>query len=322
MTSLIDLATRRHRRRARRASRRPAVIAPQSEAAAAPAVGGQLRHRSPSTASPAAAVHGRADGCRRFGARRPLRAPAASDTQFLKYDAASNTVTFRLVAGPFDFNGYTGGGGTLTVPPGSNNVINFEQNDGTPHSAEIGPGTGPVPNSGGDVAIPRAYTNKVVEGLPQGATDVMRFTAPDSGTYRIICGVPGHALSGMWIWYKIDPAAKAPASDRRRSSLTVTRRLSTWRFERLLASARWRNRPGVAAFARAATSSGVPAATTSPPRSPPSGPRSMIQSAVLMTSRLCSITTTLLPLSTSRCSTSSSRRTSSKCRPVVGSSRM
>jgi hypothetical protein len=68
-----------------------------------------------------------------------------------------------------------------------------------------------VPNSGGDPAIPRAYTNKVVEGLPQGANDVIRFTAPDSGSYRIICGVPGHALSGMWIWLKIDPAAKEPS---------------------------------------------------------------------------------------------------------------
>ena len=43
------------------------------------------------------------------------------------------------------------------------------------------------------------------------------------------------------------------------------------------------------------TCSGVPAATISPPFTPPSGPRSTIQSAVLMTSRLCSITTTLLP---------------------------
>ena len=137
-------------------------------------------------------------------------APAAADT-FLKYDAATNTVTFELVAGPFDFNGYTSGGATLTVPPGSNNVLNFVQNDGTPHSAEISSGTGPIPNSGGNPAIPRAYTNKVVEGLPQGATDVIKFTAPDSGLYRIICGVPGHALSGMWIWYKVDPAAKTPS---------------------------------------------------------------------------------------------------------------
>jgi sulfocyanin SoxE-like protein len=133
------------------------------------------------------------------------------DDQYLSFDSATNTVTFRLVAGPFAFNGFTSGGGTLTVPGGSTNVVNFEQADGTPHSAEIATGTGPIPNSGGEPAIPRAYTNKVVEGMVQGSTDVMRFTAPDSGTYRIICGVPGHALSGMWIWYKVDPSAKTPS---------------------------------------------------------------------------------------------------------------
>jgi hypothetical protein len=141
----------------------------------------------------------------------PNTAPAAADSEYVKWDPATKTVTFRLVAGPFDFNHFTNGGGTLTVPAGSTNVWNFLQDDGTPHSAEVASGTGSVPNSGGDPAIPRAYTNKVVEGLPQGATDVIRFTAPDTGSYRIICGVPGHALSGMWIWLKIDPAAKAPS---------------------------------------------------------------------------------------------------------------
>jgi plastocyanin len=134
-----------------------------------------------------------------------------ADSHWVAWDPATKTVTFRLVAGPFDWNGYTNGGATLTVPSGSTNVFNFEQNDGTPHSAEVGSGTGAVPNSGGDPAIPRAYTNKVVEGLPQGAKDVIRFTAPDTGTFRIICGVPGHALSGMWIWLKVDPAAKTPS---------------------------------------------------------------------------------------------------------------
>jgi plastocyanin len=134
-----------------------------------------------------------------------------ADSEYVKWDPAAKTVTFRLVAGPFEFNHFTNGGGTLTVPAGSTNVWNFLQNDGTPHSAEVASGTGPLPNSGGDPAIPRAYTNKVVEGMAQGETDVIRFTAPDTGSYRIICGVPGHALSGMWIWLKIDPAAKAPS---------------------------------------------------------------------------------------------------------------
>ena len=139
-------------------------------------------------------------------------APAdTADSQVVSFDAASNTVTFKLVAGPFDWNGFGNGEGTLTVPPKSNIVVNFLQDDGTPHSAEVASGEGPVPNSGGNPAIPRAYTNKVVEGLPQGATDVMRFSVPDSGKFRIICGVPGHATGGMWIWMVIDPSAKTPS---------------------------------------------------------------------------------------------------------------
>jgi plastocyanin len=136
---------------------------------------------------------------------------AAGSTQGLKYDAASNTVTFDLVAGPFNFNGFTSGGATLAVPPKANMVVNFANKDGTPHSAEVISGDGPIPNAAVDPAIPRAYTNKVLEGLPQEATDVMRFTVPESGSYRFFCGVPGHGLSGMWIWLKIDPAAKAPS---------------------------------------------------------------------------------------------------------------
>jgi hypothetical protein len=139
-------------------------------------------------------------------------APApAGQAQGLKYDAGSNTVTFELIAGPFNFNGFTNGGATLTVPAKANVVMNFINKDGTPHSAEVISGEGSIPNAAVDPAIPRAYTNKVLEGLPQEASDVMRFQVPESGTYRIFCGVPGHGLSGMWLWMKIDPAAKTPS---------------------------------------------------------------------------------------------------------------
>ena len=39
----------------------------------------------------------------------------------------------------------------------------------------------------------------------------MKFSVPESGKFRIICGVPGHAAGGMWIWMVIDPAAKTPS---------------------------------------------------------------------------------------------------------------
>jgi len=141
--------------------------------------------------------------------------PTAS--QWLKYDATTKTVTFALTAGvpggggPFNFNGYTSGTAALVVPAGSKVVITFVNQDGTPHSAVVIGGNGPLPNGDGDAAIPGAYSRDVTQGLAQGGKDVLRFTAPASGTYRIICGVPGHALSGMWIWLKIDPAAKAPS---------------------------------------------------------------------------------------------------------------
>ena len=137
--------------------------------------------------------------------------PEAAPDKWLSYDPATNTVTFELIAGPFTFNGYRSGEGTLVVPSKANMVINFVNKDGTPHSAEIISGEGPLPNAAVDPAIPRAYTNKVLEGLPQEASDVMRFPVPESGTYRIFCGVPGHGLSGMWIWMKVDPAAKTPS---------------------------------------------------------------------------------------------------------------
>jgi hypothetical protein len=130
--------------------------------------------------------------------------------EWLSYDAATNTVTFQLIAGPFTFNGYRDGGATLLVPSKARIVMNFVNKDGTPHSAIVISGEGAIPSAPTEPAIPRAYTSKVLEGLPQEGKDVMRFPMPESGTFRMVCGVPGHALSGMWIWLKADPAVKQP----------------------------------------------------------------------------------------------------------------
>ena len=165
------------------------------------------RKRTKSVAVPRTAATAPADSA----AAPPAASSSAGQDQVLKYDTASNTVTFELSAGPFNFNGYTNGGATLLLTPKANVVVNFVNKDGTPHSAQVISGDGPIPNAATDPALPRAYTNKVLEGLPQEAKDVMHFTVPESGKYRIFCGVPGHGLSGMWIWMKVDPAAKAPS---------------------------------------------------------------------------------------------------------------
>lgn len=141
-------------------------------------------------------------------------AQADSGSKWVSYDPGSNTVTFQLEAGapsgngPFNFDGYSSGNATLVVPPKSNVVMHFVNDDATPHSAEIIADADPMPNMGGDPAIPGAYTDDLTQGMPQSGKDVIRFTAPASGSFRIFCGVPGHGLSGMWIRFRVDPSAK------------------------------------------------------------------------------------------------------------------
>jgi hypothetical protein len=116
----------------------------------------------------------------------------------LSYDSATKAVTFE------------NGGATLVVPAGCIVIINFVNLDGTPRGAELVADTDLLPSVGGDPASAGGSTNDVTQGLPQGGKDVMRFTAPPSGSFRIMCGVPGHGLSGMWIRFPVDPAAKSP----------------------------------------------------------------------------------------------------------------
>ena len=151
---------------------------------------------------------------------------AAPDTTWLKWNATTRTATFKLIAGipgraksPFNFNGYTDGELVLTVPENSTVVLNFVNDDGTPHSAEVIADRLPVPNMAPDQpAIPRAYTKAVSEGIAQFGTDAMRFKAAPAGSYLIFCGVPGHGLSGMWIRFKVSPEATVPSLSESTSS--------------------------------------------------------------------------------------------------------
>lgn len=145
--------------------------------------------------------------------------PAALDSTFLKWNPVTKTVTFKLIAGipgraksPFNFDGYTDGELTLTVPESSTVVMNFVNEDGTPHSAQVIPDERPIPNMALDQpGIPRAYSKAAGEGIAQFGTDVIRFKAAPAGNYLIFCGVPGHGLSGMWIRFKVSPDAATPS---------------------------------------------------------------------------------------------------------------
>jgi hypothetical protein len=189
----------------------PAVLAAQSVPVPPPETT-QTRRVRPSIDPGRKTTPPSPESGQRLDVPQPSTSSSAQD-KWLSYDAKTNTVTFQLIGGPtgFQFNGYASGGATLVLPSNANVVMPFINKDGTPHSAEIISGEGPLPNAAVDAAIPRAYTNQLLQGLPQEGTDTMRFQVPDKATYRIFCGVPGHGLSGMWIWMRVDPAAKTPS---------------------------------------------------------------------------------------------------------------
>jgi hypothetical protein len=89
--------------------------------------------------------------------------------------------------------------------------MNFVNEDSVPHSAAVIAVKDPMPETVEQPALSHAATKDLAQGLPRNGADVMRFTAPASGSYRIVSGVSGQGRSGMWIRFKVDPKAKAPA---------------------------------------------------------------------------------------------------------------
>jgi sulfocyanin len=148
-----------------------------------------------------------------------IRSADPVDPAWLSFDAAAKTARFKLTAGltglngALNFNGYRDGELTLVVPVGWTVVVSFENHDGMlPHSAQVVAEQTPIPASALDKAgIDRAYTNKAFEGLAPQAKDNMRFTAAPAGNYLFVCGVPGHALAGMWIRLRVSPDASEPS---------------------------------------------------------------------------------------------------------------
>src|SRR5207247_6998162 len=74
------------------------------------------------------------------------------DPSWLQADTVTKTATFQLVAGltglngALNFNGFRGGGLTLTVPLGGNVVLPFRNPDGMlPTSTGVFPATHPLP---------------------------------------------------------------------------------------------------------------------------------------------------------------------------------
>lgn len=131
----------------------------------------------------------------------------SSSTQWLTMDSSKKSVDLKLEAddgnagGGMNFNGYSNGSMTVTVPNGWTVNVSFSNdNSFMPHSAMVVPYTDRSdPNfPSSSEAFQNASTPNPTNGITSGSTQHFTFKADKTGKYAIVCAVPGHAASGMW----------------------------------------------------------------------------------------------------------------------------
>jgi len=144
-----------------------------------------------------------------------IQAATRAPAPFVTYTPAIHTATVRLIAGytsanaGYNFDGGATGAIKITVPLGTKVVATFTDNVATPLSALI------IPFSAGVTATPPApafpgaasadYHNGTEKGDP---ASIFTFHARTAGTYRIVCGVPGHDVAGMWDLFVVSRSAR------------------------------------------------------------------------------------------------------------------
>jgi hypothetical protein len=134
---------------------------------------------------------------------------------WLVADSAARTATLELVvsrktgAPSALINGYRAGEARIVIPLGWTVKWNWQSADSTtPHSLVVMVQREKLPLEGGRPSFSNAMTRMVTEGLRPGQGDQSTFETEEAGWYWMMCGVPGHGVSGEWLELRVDPESK------------------------------------------------------------------------------------------------------------------
>ncbi len=130
----------------------------------------------------------------------------------------TKTVELTLIAGKtndnssFNFNGFSNGKMTLTVPIGWTVVVHYQNFSPLRHSFDVIPYTGKQPDAPPPPPVFKgATTQDPVSGIGVGKAETITFVADKAGKYEYLCGVAGHAPAGMWNFLMVSSTAKVPS---------------------------------------------------------------------------------------------------------------
>ena len=149
-------------------------------------------------------------------------AGALSMPEWMQVDHDAQTVTMDITSGSdpsnnrWNYNGYHSGNATIVVPEGYEVTINFDNADpNNPHSLGIDerptgswPATFQNPEPVFDGAITSGATS-MTEATQPNQSETITFTASEAGEYSLVCYVPAHAATGMWINFNVSADGEA-----------------------------------------------------------------------------------------------------------------
>jgi uncharacterized cupredoxin-like copper-binding protein len=147
--------------------------------------------------------------------------PPMNVTKLITVVKATKTVDITVNAGMSginggeNFDGYYKGQWVVTVPLGWHVTVKFWNVGSITHSAMIESTKTSLDSTSPKPAFKGAETPKPSAGTAPKAKATFTFVASTAGTYRLACGVPGHAALGMWDTFIVKKGITTPTSTRK-----------------------------------------------------------------------------------------------------------
>jgi hypothetical protein len=138
-----------------------------------------------------------------------------TEADFLKLGDQPKTAKVTLIAaytfdnGGMNFNGFTRGGATYTIPKGWTVEVTFINPSPVPHSVVVVDRDMVQKLQVGEPAFAGASVPNPLMGL-SAARAVFKFVASEPGKYAFACGFPSHAVAGQWVALDISSDATVP----------------------------------------------------------------------------------------------------------------
>lgn len=159
----------------------------------------------------------------------PAEAPPAAPAEefgmpdWMEVDSDDQSVEIHLTAGltadnnHWNYNGYYGGRGGITVPLGYTVHVDFVNDDpAMAHSfgVEMPRDTYPNQITEMNLVFPDAHSTtplSMTEATMPGTEEEVTFVADQAGEFVMLCYQTGHAATGMWIHFNVSADGEAGA---------------------------------------------------------------------------------------------------------------